>query len=150
MDAFQKLLWDLGEHIHLPLHVDKHNACSLLLDDLLEIQLQMDSYDEHLILWAYLHDVPPGRYRENVLKEALKFNSLKNSPGTLAFYEKKNLLILQNFLPIEMLSGEKLVKQLEVFIEKADEWRLAIEDGHASPSPSLPPSGRENPFFLRP
>ena len=44
MDQFQELLWDLGELIQLPLHVDKNQACKLIVGERLEIQMQMDPY----------------------------------------------------------------------------------------------------------
>ncbi len=133
MDRFQELLWDLGELIELPLHIDKNHACNLLLDDKLEIQLQMDTHQENLIIWAYLHEIPPGKFRENVLKDALKVNGEFHLFGSLAYYEKKNMLILHEFVSAEALSGERLMEKLEKFIEEAEEWRSAIERGGTSP-----------------
>ena len=133
MDRFQELLWDLGELLELPLHVDKNHACNLLLDDKLEIQLQMDSHEENVIIWAFLHEIPPGKFRENVLKDALKVNGEFHPFGSLAYYEKKNMLILHKFVPAETISGERLMEKLENFIEEAEEWRSAIERGGTSP-----------------
>ncbi|MCB1072525.1 MAG: CesT family type III secretion system chaperone [Chlamydiia bacterium] len=133
MDKFQELLWDLGELIELPLHVDKNHACNLLLDENLEVQMQMDKHGENLLVCAFLGDVPPGRFRENVLKDALKVNGQYQPFGSLAFYEKKNMLILHQFLPAEKLNGEKLAQHLEVFIEEAEEWRRALASGSTAP-----------------
>ena len=133
MDKFQELLWDLGEIIQLPLHIDKNLACNLLLDENLEVQMQLDNHGENFLICAFLADVPPGRFRENVLKEALKVNGHYQPFGTFAFYEKKNMLILQQFLPVEKLSGEKLAEHLEIFLEEAEEWRKAIENGTTAP-----------------
>jgi hypothetical protein len=134
MDRFQEILWDLGELIELPLHIDKNRACNLLLDDKLEVQLQMDAHDENLIIWAFLHEIPPGKVRENVLKDALKVNGEFHPFGSLAFYEKKNMLILHKFVQAESLSGQTLMEKLESFIEEAEEWRSAIERGGTSPA----------------
>ena len=147
MDRFQELLWDLGELIELPLHVDKNHACNLLLDDKLEIQLQMDSHEENLIVWAFLHETPPGRFRENVLKDALKVNNDYRSFGSLAYYEKKNMLILHQFLPVEKLSGEMLREKLEHFIEEADSWRSSIEGGATSPVKYRTSESKPPPFM---
>ena len=133
MDKFQELLWDLGEYIKLSLHIDKNNACSLLLDETLEVQMQMDKNEENLIICAFLGTIPPGRFRENVLKDALKVNGRYRPFGSLAFYEKKNMLILHQFLLAEKLNGEKLVEHLEVFIGEAEEWRSALVNGATSP-----------------
>ncbi|MCB1109909.1 MAG: CesT family type III secretion system chaperone [Chlamydiia bacterium] len=149
MDRFQEILWDLGELIELPLHIDKNHACNILLDDKLEIQLQMDTHEENLIVWAFIHEIPPGRFRENVLKDALKFNATYHPFGSLAFYEKKSMLILHQFVPAEKLSGEKLMEKLEEFIEEADEWRVAIEKGGSSPA-KYHSSDAKPPPFMKP
>lgn len=147
MDQFQQLLWDLGEIVEIPFHVDKNHSCNLLLDESLEVQMQMDEHGEHLILCAFVSEVPPGRFRENVLKDALRVNSSFHPFGVFAFQEKKNLLLLQKLLPIEHLSGEKLLKELEEFIEEADEWRLALESGASSPRKYNTVEGSPPPFI---
>ncbi|MCB1107234.1 MAG: CesT family type III secretion system chaperone [Chlamydiia bacterium] len=134
MDRFQELLWDLGELVNLPLHVDKNHACTLLLDDRLEVQLQMDKHEENLIFWAFVHEIPPGKFRENVLKDALKVNAEPHPFGHLAYYEKKNMLILHQFVPAEKLSGSELLEKLESFIEEAEEWRSSLDQGGTSPA----------------
>ncbi|MCB1082330.1 MAG: CesT family type III secretion system chaperone [Chlamydiia bacterium] len=147
MDKFQELLWDLGELIELPLHIDSNRACNLLLDESLEMQLQMDERDENVLVCAFLADVPPGRFRENVMKDALKVNSDYHPFGTLAFIEKKNLLILQQYLPVETLNGEKLLAHLETFLEEAVEWKKAISSGATAPIKYHSVQGTPPPFM---
>lgn len=149
MDRFQQLLWDLGELIELPLHIDKNSACKLLLDEKLEVQLEMDSDGEKLLIGAFLGELPPGKFRENVLKDALKVNHLIHPYSTLAFMEKTNTLILYQYLMANELSGETLVEHLNVFIEEAEEWRAAITNGQSAPAKyhtheALPP-----PHFIK-
>jgi len=134
MDQFKQLLWDLSERIDLPLHVDQNHACTLLLDETLEIQMQMDSYEENLLICAFLDRIPPGKFRENVLKDALKVNGQYQPFGSLAFYEKKNRLILQQFLPVQTLSGQILYEHLEILIEEAEEWTKALANGQSAPT----------------
>ncbi|MEM8727224.1 MAG: CesT family type III secretion system chaperone [Chlamydiota bacterium] len=133
MDKFQQLLWDLGELIELPLHSDKNRACNLLLDENLEIQIQMDKNEENLLICAFLGEISPGKFRENVLKDALKVNGQYCPFGSLAFYERKNMLLLHQFLAAEKLNGETLVARLEAFIEEAEEWRQALANGATAP-----------------
>ncbi|MDJ0652485.1 MAG: CesT family type III secretion system chaperone [Simkaniaceae bacterium] len=133
MDKFQELIWDLGQLIELPLHIDKNHACNLLLDENLEVQMQMDKDQENVLICAFLGAISPGRFRQNVLKEALKVNGQYHPFGSLAFYEKKNMLILHQFIPAEKVNGEKLVKSLEIFIEEAEEWRRALASGATAP-----------------
>lgn len=146
MDRFQELLWDLGEITGIPLHVDKNHACNILLDDTLEVQIQMDEHGENLLMCSFVSEIPPGRFREEVLKEAMKVNSTYHPFGFLAFYEQKSLLILHQFLPAEKLSGEKLVTHLEDFIEEADEWRTALASGASAPRKYQSVSDKPPPF----
>jgi len=134
MDHFQKLLWDLGEVIKLPLHVDKNNACKILLNETLEVQLEMDTDEKQLLLIAFISEIPPGRFRENVLKEALKANNLDHTQGLFAYFEQENYLILQKYLQADLLSGQKLAEYLEPFIIEAEEWRTALAAGLSVPS----------------
>lgn len=133
MDRFQELLWDLGELIELPLHIDKNNVCKLLLDEKLELQLEMDVDGETLLIASFISEIPPGRFRENVLKDALKVNSSYHPFGSFAYLEKTNSLILHQYLPTSHLSGEKLTEHLEIFIEEAEEWRVALASGASTP-----------------
>ena len=133
MDKFEQIIWDLGEAIKIPLYVDKNQACNLLLDEHLEIQMQMDRDETHLFLCAFVANVPPGRFREDVLRDTLKANGEPHPHGAFAFYEKKNLLVLQQFISIEQLNGEPLVTRLEAFIQEAEEWHQAIKSGSTAP-----------------
>jgi len=134
MDRFQELLWDLGELIELPLHIDKNNACKLLLDEKLEVQLEMDVDGERLLVASFISEIPPGKFRENVLKEGLKMNTAYHPFGSFAYLEKNNTLVLHQYLQTSNLSREKLVEHLETFIDEAEEWRAALANGSAAPS----------------
>jgi len=147
MDRFQELLWDLGELMELPLHIDKNNVCKLLLDEKLELQLEMDPHGENLLVASFISEIPPGRFRENVLKEALKVNSSYHPFGSFAFLEQKSSLILHQYLPTDHLSGEKLTEHLEVFIEEAEAWRAALEGGASAPTKYQSHEHKPPPFM---
>lgn len=149
MDRFQSLLWDLGEILDLPLHVDKNHACSLLLDEKLTLQLEMDQSGEELVAVAYIAEIPPGRFRENVLREAMKVNAFYHPFGTLGYAEKLNALVLQSFLPAKDLTGEKLVAFLELFSKEAESWRTAIANSQPAPADYLRAYGNKpSPYNL--
>lgn len=151
MDRFQELLWDLGELIEVPLHVDKHHACRILLDEKLTIQLQMDPNGVDLMVIAFLYEIPPGRFRENVLKESLKQNAFHHSFGTFGYIEKINVLALHQFLPAENLTGESLGDFLEGFISEAENWRSALANGQAAPMEYLKTHGDQpSPYSIPP
>lgn len=151
MDRFQELLWDLGEIIEVPLHADKNHACEILLDDTLTIHLEMDSHGEDLVIGSFIAELPPGRFRENVLKESLKVNATYHEFGSLAYIEKNNILILHKNLPTDELTGQKLGDFLEMFIAEAESWRSAIVDGHAAPADYLKTHGdKPSPYSIPP
>jgi len=134
MDRFQEIIWDLGEEIDLSLHVDTNNSCQIIVDENLSIQLEVEQKNEKLLIAAYVSEVPPGGYREKVLKETLKRNSLSNCLGTFAYIEKINMLILFHFLPLETINKKQLADFLEQFIEEASTWHSSISMGTPLPT----------------
>lgn len=151
MDRFQELLWDLGEVIDLPLHVDKNHACRILLDEKLSIHMEMVEEQEALLLAAFLAEIPPGRFRENVLRESLKANATHHSFGTLAYIEKINTLVMHRYLSAASLTGEKIAAFLEEFIAEADQWREAIQSGQSAPPEYLKThGGQPSPYSIPP
>ena len=149
MDRFQELLWDLGEVIELPLHVDKNNACKIVIQEKLSIQLEMDSSHERLLAAAFISELPPGKFRENVLKEAMKTNNSYHPFGIFAYIEKINSLILYHYLMADQLNGEKLADFLELFIEEAESWQSAISMGTPAPPQHLKPDKEQPPPFIK-
>lgn len=147
-DLFQQLLQDLGRIFHLELHADKLNACSILIPPELIIQLQLDQSQENLFLFSKVAPLPPGRFRENVLTEALKANAAPDPiPGIFAYLAKTDHLILFQSYPVSILNGERLAGLFGAFLEVAEKWRKAIQSGQSSP-PSLQTSPA-NPFGLK-
>jgi hypothetical protein len=150
-DPFEILIQQLGQSLSVPLHVDRHLACTLKVHQKLTVQLQMDSAQENLIVASFICELPPGRFRENVLCEALKSNNLPDPrTGILGFLSKTNHLTLHQFYRFASLDSEKLSMVIAGFIDYADLWREAIGLGYSSPSPifentATPPS----PFGLK-
>ncbi|HLB53254.1 MAG TPA: CesT family type III secretion system chaperone [Chlamydiales bacterium] len=133
-DSFSYLLQDLGKIFHLPLHQDQVGACSILLPNDFIIQIQLDTTGKNLFLFSKLAPLPPGRFREEVLKEGLKANQ-KNDPlpGILAYLEKTNHLILFQSYPFSILNGERLAGFFGNFLDFGTKWRVAVLQGHTHP-----------------
>ena len=146
MDQFQELLWDLGETLQIPLHVDKNNACQILFNGKIAIHMEMAKERDALLIGAFIGEIPPGRFREDVLRECLKINATPNPLGVLAYIEKTNRLILQNFLPSDLLNSEKLAEYLEEFVPEAESWQEAINRGQAAPDNYLKTHGKSTLF----
>jgi hypothetical protein len=147
-DQFQQLLNELGQIFHLSLHTDKVAACTLLIPPELTIQLQLDASQERLFLFSKLIALPPGKFRENILREGLKANAAPDPlPGILAYLASSNHLVLFQSYPLLILNGERLAGLFGGFLEMADNWRKAIERGQSAPPPSLPKESK--PFGLK-
>ena len=71
-----------------------------------------------------------GTYRNTILKQAMCVNGTSITPrGILAFSEKKDALILFQFLELAHVNGEKLFQFLRVFIAHARVWQEALTKG---------------------
>jgi len=145
IDQFEELLSALGHVFHLPLHIDKHHACSIQIHHQLTIQLKPDPSLENLILFSKIIEIPPGKFRENVLKEALKANSSPDPRvGIFGYIASANQLALFQRYPFRILNGERLAGIVGAFLEFSETWRKAIEGGFPAPPPSVslpPPMG---------
>lgn len=148
INQFEELLAAIGKVFDLALHVDRSNACSIQIHDNLIIQLQLDVSQENLWIFSKLIEIPPGKFRENVLREALKANGLPDPRvGAFGYIAATNHLALFQKYPLTILNGDRLAGLMGAFLEMADNWRKAVASGQ-----SAPPSSREvipNPFRLK-
>ncbi len=148
-NQFEDLLHELSKVFHLELKVDRQNACSIQIHPHLIIQMQLDISQENLWIFSKLIDTPPGKFRENILKEALKANGLPDPRiATLAYLSQSNQLVLFQKYPLKILNGERLSGFLGAFVEMADQWRDAIQSGQSAPA-GLRPETARNPFGMK-
>lgn len=128
-DLFGSLLQELGKILEIAdLHPDRNNSCLINLKTGISIQLEFDKGGQFLVLGADLGTVPPGKYRENLFREALKSNDLPYpNHGTLAYSKKSDHLILFEKISSVDLTGEKIAAELTPFSEKAITWRDALQ-----------------------
>lgn len=139
IDAFEDLLSQLGKILHLSLHLDKHHACSIQIREGLVVQLQLDVSQENLTLFSKVTEIPPGKFREEVLKEALKANGQADPRiGVFGYLAPTNHLVLFQRYPLFLLTGERLANLLGAFYEWVALWKEAIEKGQTSPQISAP------------
>lgn len=127
-DMFGTLLQELSTLIEATdLHPDRNNTCLVRLKSGLEIQLEIDRSGNFLVLGADLGTVHPGKYRENLFREALKANGLPYPlHGILAYSRKSDHLVLFEKLNIKDLNGEKIAAEIIPFSEKALVWKNAV------------------------
>lgn len=146
MPRFDELLQELSKIFHLSLHTDKSHACSIQFHHQLTLQLQLDLAQENMLLFSKLVEIPPGKFRENVLREALKANAGSDPRiGIFGYFSHTNHLILYQRYPLEILNGERLAGLIGAFLEYGESWREAVEKGQSAPLTS-----KASPFGPKP
>lgn len=143
---FEELLHELSPIFELELRVDRQNACSIQIHPHLIIQLQLDTSQENLWIFTKIAETPPGKFRENILKEALKANALPDPrPGILGFVFSANQLAQFQRYPLHILNGERLSGIIGAFLEMSQAWQEAIKSGQSAPMEMR----QQNPFGLK-
>jgi hypothetical protein len=137
INRFDALLGELEAELGTPLYPDKIGACKLNVNEEFHVQLESDPHEENLLVATFICEIPPGKLRENILRDALKANFPFPQTGTLAYSDRNNQLTLFAYLPFAALTGRKLGEFLNLFLEKAKGWRTAVNTGQTS---SLIPS----------
>ena len=78
------LMQGLGQLLQIDLREDFNQSCTLNMDGI-KVQMELDSPGEFLLLMTFISELPPGQFRETVLKEALKVNyTVEQKIGTLS------------------------------------------------------------------
>lgn len=145
MDLFADLLQELGKIFSVRLKPDRNNACLLQINKTIQIQIQTDPSEENLILGAKLCTVLPGKFREDVLRNALQHNAYPDAVGYLGFIQETNTLVLFTFIYFRGQSPEKIAKVIEEFLQVALSWKDAIASN--APGPVIIPVTNSPPKF---
>ncbi len=147
ISQFEELLQKLGQVFALDLHLDRKHACSIQIHPSLIIQLQLDPSQEYLWIFTKVAETPPGKFRENLLKEALKANALPDPrPGILGYILTTNQLAQFQKYPLFILNGERLSGIIGSFLEMAESWQEAIRNGQSAPTKA---QEQTNPFGMQ-
>lgn len=127
-DLFGALLQELSHSLNIPnLQPDSNNSCLIRLESGLIIQIELDKGGQTLIIGADLGTVPPGKYRENLFREALKANDMPQPiNGVLSFSKKSDHLVLFKRINIKDLNGERIAAEITPLAEKAFTWSEAL------------------------
>ena len=133
-DRFSALISELGKIFGISLTPDKYNACSIVVPPL-TIQLELDPTQEKLFFFTKVIELPPGKFRENILGETLKINALADPrPGIFGYIAVSNHLTLHQVYPLSVLTGERLAGLFGSFFELGESWQKAIERGQTTPA----------------
>lgn len=128
--SFDSLLKELGEKIGIPnLEPTSNNNLALSLKGT-EVVLQQHKTEPFVIISFEIAEIPSGRYRENILREALKFNGLNQlHAGIFAFSKKTQKLFIFDMLPLNDVSGDQVNTIMTSLGEKAAAWKEALNRG---------------------
>lgn len=131
MNPFEILIRDLGSAMGLDLNADNHLSCRIFFsEEDPTIQIDLDTNADRILIGSELGPLTAGIYRERIFTQALMANGTAQSPrGILAFSERNDTLFLFQFLKMESLTGEKLYRFLQQFLEHARVWKTAVARG---------------------
>ena len=132
MDRFEEILKTLSPLIGAPLHPDSRGACKLNIRNLLHVQLEFNPKEETILLATFLKEIPPGKFRENILKDALRANWPYPKNGTLCYCSENNQLTLFTYVSIIQLTAPHLFEILNAFIAKAESWKIVADTGNTA------------------
>jgi hypothetical protein len=138
---FGSILKLLQPFFDCPLEPDTNNSCLIKLELGISIQLELDRHGL-LLMGCRIGTLPMSRYRDNLIKQALRSNELSQpSTGVFGFSQKSNQLILFTKLEPRDLTSQQLQNLLPAFIEKAKKWGDALGNGE---TPSVDEGGSQS------
>jgi len=139
MAGYKELIADLSDRLGEDLFPDIHGVVTLIVEKRVKFHIESDSVEEFMILGATISELPPGKFRENILKDALKANSRINvNPGVLSYAGRENLLVIHTKLFIQGTSVDEMILRIKQLTSRAKKWMGAINEGRSCPDDELP------------
>ncbi len=148
LDKFTDLLDEMSVQLSMKLIPDENNSCLLSLENGLNVQIELDADEERVLIGSELGGLPPGKFRENVLREGLIANSrLYPRFGNLSFSRKRNTLVIFEMLNLQFFTTEIIVNILTALIDQACQWKNALANALTAPPGLLKPKAGEGKMF---
>lgn len=150
-DSFGLLLEEIGKLLNIPkLESDRNNACLIKFPKGPAIQFEIEKRGNHLLIACDLGEVPAGPYRENVFREALRYNGRPYPHACQFAYSKQaNKLVMTHLLPLANLRGEQVINALTPFQAIASRWQEALSRGEVPVSEGAYLGGGAKPFGMK-
>lgn len=124
---FEKLLADLSEFLQMEIKPDKKGAVALTFREHF-VQIESDPEQEYVTLFSPIGEVPEGRYREDILEQALRSNGFPPpNRGILCLGKKNSMLYIFDKIPLASASREQLLSTLPPILEKVKLWKEALK-----------------------
>jgi len=135
MRTFTDLIEELGELTDQDITAELNQTCRLKVNETMYVQLEVDPTSEFILTTVEISEIPPGRFRENILKDALKSNFLVEvNHSVLAYLGVDNKLILYEYIYAHALTGETLYEHIHRLVTRGEKWKNAIDSGQTSPN----------------
>jgi len=143
LDMFESLLDELAKALEIEkLTPDENNSCIIKFENELEIQIEPLDTGSFLFINVDLGEMPPGRYREEVFREALKANGMETPRhGTFCYSDQSDHLMLYKLIPLQDITGERVAAFLTPFMEKAVKWKETLENNEVPVVDTMHTSG---------
>ena len=146
MSTFANLIEDLSRRLNRNLTPNKDGCVTLLIKEKITIQIEMDRDEDFLIIGAYIEELPPGKFREHILRDGLKANFFfKNNSQVLSYMKKENQLIVHQKMHIETTSPEDFFNDVQSLYERASKWFDSLDSGRSCPDDEVISKGDSQP-----
>ena len=145
---FEEIIHDLSKTIDVDLLIEEDNVISVLVDERLPLQLEADLDTNRLLIFTSIANISAGKFRENVLINALKENDKFEFDFTFAYLEEDNSLVMFTYLNFEEITVNTLNQILASFVDISLLWKDAIDTGKDAPTEIIS-SNKEKPFNLK-
>lgn len=144
---FGSILKEFESFFNCSLNPDENNSCMVRMGIGINIQMELDRHGL-LLIGCQLGVVHMGRYRDDLIRAALKSNDATlPSTGILAFSQKSSQLILFTKFDPNALLINQITHLLPLFVTKAKQWTEAIAKGEVPPSVSTTSSKTPSGLF---
>lgn len=148
-ERLESILNDLTDFFKFELKPDENNACLIQFKSGMELQIEMDRY-ENFLVGIRLATIPGSRYLENVLREALKSNhKFPASSGVFGYSRRSNRLIYFLMIESKLITKEKILALLPAFIEKGQNWFDILQKGGVPIVETQSSGSKSNIFGIR-
>lgn len=138
-NEFLSIMEDFSSISGLNLKIEE-SSCIILFDEKLEVFFEYVPERSAIQIACFITALPPGKFREDILLNALVANTIYYPQvGTFAYSSKATQLCLFRYVEIENLNGEILSEKLAGFLNIAFEWKNSIELENIAPKLELKP-----------
>ncbi len=134
MEIFIDLISELGKLMDAELIPDLNQVVTIMINEKIMVNIELGSTGEKILLGSFIVELPPGYFRQEVLKFALLANHASDiNTGTLGYISNHNCLTLLQEIDLHELTPAKLYEHIIIFVSRAEGWQNAVNSGKLYP-----------------